>query len=89
MPRTVQPFPGSLTILPDEMLVKRNTKNLLHIMKVSRRWTCRYRAHLVCDCCGEYIQGTPDEFTALMTPFRDYQDRLKAILAQREHIKAA
>jgi hypothetical protein len=91
----------SLTILSEEHLKGRNTKNLLYILKKARAEAERCRRNLFfCECCNEYhdaknlepwgneeaINEAKKMEEDLVKPYDDYVTLLKIILSTREHV---
>jgi hypothetical protein len=83
-----------LTILPREQLEKRNTRNLLYILrKVTALISgiSHYGGWRCCEWCHEFVGDDEDWQTNVVearAPYIEYKKLLKEILATREHVHA-
>jgi len=75
--------------LPDEKLAKLSTQRLLQVLKIARRASNGN----VCDSCGEHFSqcvGMSEkdraDFMICWKEALDYEARVKAVLAKREHL---
>jgi hypothetical protein len=84
----------AMTILPREQLEKRNTRNLLHILKtVNAQISCieNYAGPRCCEVCHEFLGEEEDwqrDVVGPRAPYLEYKKLLKEILATREHVHA-
>ena len=84
----MKPF---ITILSPEQLERKNTKNLLFILKAARRAEISFRHTQFCTDCYEYHDfkdpAEEIEYKAMLKKHEDYFESIKSLLASREHVE--
>lgn len=79
-----------ITILTDEQLAAKNTRNLLFILKAARKASIRCNNRTFCETCRDHHPLDSREEQELhemdMSVHEAYFQKIKSILATREHV---
>ncbi len=77
----------SFTILNRTILEKKNTKNLLYILKQARAYAGSVANASWCSDCRDFHSGDREADLKKAQPYFDYIQTLKEILKAREHVE--